>query len=334
MLIGNWADNKSTTTTNQEMNSSSTKPDNNKNTVKYTINLNGVEIKLNQLNKHVLECNLPRFEWMFGNKQQQQQQQVATNSVQIQANSNEEFIYKTYVYLYENGSLYCPPIAFEIKYNLAYSNRSLNLKADASNKSMDQTSSVNLEGETSYKNQLFLLERSLILGKIYGVSQFEYGSYNNSNTSEENYSSLTSSSLRRNVSFEKRICQMIDGLREHLKSRTRKSLVAADSSLSRMEINLNNEHEGKTLLHICAESSLNELFECLRRLKSTLDGFPQNDSHELGLIRNELKLFKLDHHGYTPLVTVYSILLYNIYRSIGLIIDKIIVKHIIAQIVF
>lgn len=305
MLIGNWADNKSTTSTNQEMNSS-TKPDNNKNTVKYTINLNGIEIKLNQLNKHVLECNLPRFEWMFGNKQQQQ---AATNSVQIQANSNEEFIYKTYVYLYENGSLYCPSIAFEIKYNLSYPNRSLNLKADTTNKSMDQTS--NLDGETSYKNQLFLLERSLILGKIYGLSHFEYGSYNNSNSSEENYSTSTSGSLRRNVLFEKRICQMIDGLREHLKSRTRTrtNLVAADSSLSRMEINLSNEHEGKTLLHICAESSLNELFDCLRRLKSTLDGFSQNDSPELGLIRNELKLFKLDHHGYTPLVTVYSILL-------------------------
>jgi hypothetical protein len=160
------------------------------------------------------------------------------------------------------------------------------------------------------------LERALILLKLYGLNRIEYGYYDVKSVHENHLqqqpdsshlldkieSSLSFAQSNRAISFEKRICQLIESLKEHLSSKSKLELNLSKESFSKMEINLNNEFEGKTLLHLCAESGLNELFDSLVGFRNVINNL--ETSIELGLIKNELKLLKLDHHGYTPLVFI------------------------------
>lgn len=67
--------------------------------------INQKVINLKQLNNLILECTLPNFE-----------------SEHSQSNNSGDFIEcekkdteKTFIYIYDNQRLFCPPIPFEIK---------------------------------------------------------------------------------------------------------------------------------------------------------------------------------------------------------------------------
>lgn len=103
-------------------------------------------------------------------------------------------------------------------------------------------------------------------------------------------------------SFEKRICQLIDGLCEHCKKIPTLDEQNSCTNLTSAQLYLDNEHEGKTLLHLCAESGLNTLFEHLLHLKNIINSLNDASKYNLMIIINELELYKLDHHGYTALM--------------------------------
>lgn len=130
-----------------------------------------------------------------------------------------------------------------------------------------------------YKHQFFLLERTLALLKAYNVDKFEYG-FNEENSR-----------------FEKRVCHLVESLTNHIKGKTACSSLSVQRS---MIANLTSDHEGKTLLHLCSISGLSGLLRPLIELKHLVD--ESKNTNELDIIRNELKLLKLDESGFTPLV--------------------------------
>lgn len=97
------------------------------------------------------------------------------------------------------------------------------------------------------------------------------------------------------LSFENRICKMVEMLREHLSTN---SLVLNDYSSAQFVFN--NEHEGKTLVNLCIDSGFSNLFTQLKNLRIVTKIRKDVD---LNLIKNELDLFTQDHHGINSLVT-------------------------------
>jgi hypothetical protein len=67
------------------------------------------------------------------------------------------------------------------------------------------------------------------------------------------------------------------------------------------QLYFNEEHEGKTLLHLCCALGLLTVLEQLLCLRSQLN--TRNKADDLGLLMSELDLLKLDHHGHTPMVS-------------------------------
>ena len=63
------------------------------------MSFNGKVVNLERLNRHILECEMPKFE---------SKDPKSTNKANsIRQNSS--------IYIYENQRLYCPPIKFELK---------------------------------------------------------------------------------------------------------------------------------------------------------------------------------------------------------------------------
>jgi hypothetical protein len=92
MLIGDWS---------EEANLQPTR---------YHLLINRHKIDVKQLNKHVLECTLPKFDHLYQDEQ-------LNNSLLSNSLDNEDFDFNpnTLVYVYENNNLYCQPILFQIK---------------------------------------------------------------------------------------------------------------------------------------------------------------------------------------------------------------------------
>jgi hypothetical protein len=97
MLIGDWADEKNLEST------------------KYHILINRHKVDVKQLNKHVLECILPKFDQIY---QDEQLNIILLNNSCNDSYSSENFDFNpnTLVYIYENNILYCQPLLFQIKF--------------------------------------------------------------------------------------------------------------------------------------------------------------------------------------------------------------------------
>lgn len=95
MIIGNWNDSNM-----------------------YHLLLNGEEIPLKHLNKHVLECLLPKFNINPNEAGSDclnlESGSIAATSTPTELSLNE---INTFIYLYENKRLYCNPIPFKFKYS-------------------------------------------------------------------------------------------------------------------------------------------------------------------------------------------------------------------------
>lgn len=284
MIIGNWADLE------------------NSNRCEYTMIVNSKKIFLNQLNKHVLECTLPRFDSIYTDQNEVISFDQTSSSSSFVLN---QFSLKTLIYLYENERLFCAPMPFEIKYSIPITTFS-NLDSKGKNKKIFLVFfsfclliffllGDNTKEQISYKNQLFLLERSLMLSKVYNLSKFDFVYLSPCLQSQQAISTSGSSS------FEKRMCQLIDNLINHI-LQTKSLIESSSSDHSSAQLFLDNEHEGKTLLHLCSESGLVNLFDRLANLRKILFS---NPNLEYNLIKNELNLLKLDHHGSTAMVGFY-----------------------------
>lgn len=127
-----------------------------------------------------------------------------------------------------------------------------------------------------YKPQLFILERLLAFFKIYQLNSFDLNIYSSSQNS-------------RDQNFELRCCKLINSLINNLNILNPTQL--ADDLRSHLE----NEFEGKTLLHLCAEAGFDQMFKCLRSLSDLAES-------KSILLQNETKLTKLDDSGYTPMM--------------------------------
>ena len=115
----------------------------------------------------------------------------------------------------------------------------------------------------------------------YRLNQFDY------NLIDETTSGKLTST------FEDRVAQIVDSLIINLPSATNKT----SNDYSSTQLLLNNEHEGKTLIHLCAAAGFKNLFERFTRLRQMATA-----DLDLRLVKNELNVFKLDHHGDTPMV--------------------------------
>ena len=174
---------------------------------------------------------------------------------------------KTLIYIFENQQLFCEPIPFEIKNN-----------------------SVNSD---DFKNKFYLLERILMLYKYYRLNSIDGESLNAQETQ-----------LIVPISFEQRMCQMLESLINHL------SVNNIHNSLTRAQYVFNNEHEGKTLLNLCIDANYLNIFKCLERFISLIN---LKKDLDLSLLKNELDLFTLDHHGINPLVNIFMFINLNYY---------------------
>ena len=131
----------------------------------------------------------------------------------------------------------------------------------------------------SYKFQLFLLERVITLVRFYKCNLDEDIQRLNEN------------------SFETRIICLVNHLTYHLN----KFHSSCKENASSTQFVLNYEHEGKNLVNLCIELGYVNLFKSLKQLKMALR--PSQSSYfDLEMIRNELNLFTLDHHGQNALV--------------------------------
>ena len=96
MLIGDWADEKNVKST------------------KYHLLINRHKIDLKQLNKHVLECILPKFDQLY---QDEQLNNVLLNNPFNDNNTIDDFNPNTLIYIYENNTQYCEPLPFQINFS-------------------------------------------------------------------------------------------------------------------------------------------------------------------------------------------------------------------------
>lgn len=137
----------------------------------------------------------------------------------------------------------------------------------------------------SYKNKFFLLERVLMLYKYYRLNIFD---------GEHPVQLSSNQDAQIPISFENRLGQMIENLISHLS-------IANMTSSSTGQYVFNDEHEGKTLVNLCIDLDNLSIFKCLDRLKTFLN---LKKEFDLALLKNELDLFILDHHGINPLVNI------------------------------
>jgi hypothetical protein len=141
----------------------------------------------------------------------------------------------------------------------------------------------------SYRHQFFLIDRMILLTKLYNFESYEYIL-----SADESINGVAEETKNQ---FEKRMSRIIQSLNAFLKNNSQKAVDARFHQTAR--IRLDNEHEGKTLLHLSCASNMKELFSSLIYLKHSI--FGSSDSI-LDLIGNELNLLKLDQDGFTPLV--------------------------------
>lgn len=151
--------------------------------------------------------------------------------------------------------------------------------------------------------------------KLFNFSNSELYYFENKSDSTANYSNNFGDKLdftnsnnpssdgwlnNRKENFEKRLCHLIYNLSDHLAKLKNTTKNFSSSFLATNDdTNLNNDHEGKTLLHLCAEAGLNRIFDCLKTL---LVSFEAEEMCLYTYIIDELKLIKLDHYGYTPMM--------------------------------
>ncbi len=74
----------------------------------YHLVINEHKLNLEKLNSHVLQCFLPKFDQIYLAVSQQ-------SMIKDNDDEPELFIPNTFIYIYENDLLYCPPLPFEIK---------------------------------------------------------------------------------------------------------------------------------------------------------------------------------------------------------------------------
>jgi hypothetical protein len=147
-----------------------------------------------------------------------------------------------------------------------------------------------------------LLERLLIIIKKFDLKKIDFGDISNDNSKndfDENYD--INSNSPQLFPFEKRICNLVESLINHIKeykSQNPTNKLHQLISNSEPSFNfINNEHEGKNLFHLCAESGLCLFFIKLNQLKNVI-------KDEDIFLRTELDLLKLDLNGETPIVNL------------------------------
>lgn len=272
MLIGNWSD-------------YDVKNNLNLNQTKYYMVLNGKRINLKQLNKHVLECILPEFDSNCSNYKKY----LPENSTCLESLN----ISTTFINVYENDKLFCSPIPFKINYSAS---SELNEKKEPNTSSAQI---LNSQENTNYKIKLFLLERTLMLLKHYNLSEIEFDYYGDN----ANDNVLSNSNNQHISAFEKRICKLIVSLTNHiLLLRAKQHMLKNLNNQQYAKLALENEHEGKTLLHLSSEIGFVYLLEKLSNMRNHVK---DDLSLEFSLIKNELQLYKLDEHGNTPIVRYF-----------------------------
>ena len=75
----------------------------------YQMIINQKVINLSQLNNLILECTLPDFH--------SEHSQINKDYLIEHEKQQEHETEKTFIYIYDNQRLFCPPISFEIKAN-------------------------------------------------------------------------------------------------------------------------------------------------------------------------------------------------------------------------
>jgi hypothetical protein len=271
MLIGNWSD-------------CDVKNNLNLNQTKYYMVLNGKKINLKQLNKHVLECILPEFDCYSNYKKYLPENSTCLESLNIST---------TFINVYENDKLFCSPIPFKIKYSASNEKKTPNTSS---------AQILNSQENTNYKIKLFLLERTLMLLKHYNLSEIEFDYY----VDNTNGNVLSNSNTQQISAFEKRICKLIVSLTNHIFFlRANKHILKNSNNKQYAKLALENEHEGKTLLHLSSEIGFAYLLEKLGNMRNHVK---DDLSLEFSLIKNELQLNKSDEHGNTPIVRNFLVL--------------------------
>ena len=113
-----------------------------------------------------------------------------------------------------------------------------------------------------------------------------------------------------NISFESRICNLVKSLINNINSYRNIDSLNENKLIIKNDpfFKINNEHEGKTLLHLCAEMGFCSLFEDLINLKNIL--LLNKLDHNINicisnLIMNELDLIKLDHNENAAIVYLF-----------------------------
>ena len=295
-MIGDWSE--PTTTTSSS-------------TAHYSLNLIGVRVPLKQLNKHVLECTLPKFDSIYTNYNESVVSQIEITS--------SHYALSTCLHVYENERMCCEPAPFEIR----FSRRTTQINSNPTRPIFFENSN----NKNNFKHRFFLLERILALLNAYQLpaAQFDFFDVSNNNnnnpskTSADAFSASSRSSCSeaaassslanaeyasRWQSFEARLCLMLEQflvVRSWLSHENRQR-----RQHKQLQLFMDSEHEGKTLLHLCAVSDMTNLFARLIQIKNILvNEEKKNDNDniaEVCLIRNELKLLKFDQDGFTPLV--------------------------------
>jgi hypothetical protein len=129
------------------------------------------------------------------------------------------------------------------------------------------------------------------------------------------------------ASFESRVCNLVKSLINNVNStRIIDSLNENNDLIIRNDpfFEINNEHEGKTLLHLCAEMGFYSLYTNLINLRTQLllnKSDCMSSFKMSNLIINELDLVKSDHNQNAPIVLYiifYIILLIIFYRNLSL----------------
>ncbi len=113
------------------------------------------------------------------------------------------------------------------------------------------------------------------------------------------------------VSFESRVCNLVTSLINYVNSNTIFDIVDKNNKLIIKNdhfFKINNEHEGKTLLHLCAEMGFCSLYSNLINLRNILLLNKSDSISSISmsnLILNELDLMKLDNKANTPIVFIF-----------------------------
>ena len=101
------------------------------------------------------------------------------------------------------------------------------------------------------------------------------------------------------LTFEERISHLLSSFINYL-NKLEKCKCA--SRFCNHSDDLRNEHEGKTLLHLCAQLGYRDAFDKLTTLKKILAFKEQSELYfNMKFFETELNLFNLDHNGDTPM---------------------------------